>query len=111
MKGPAGTLGVKGSEFGEYNYYLALVQNKIQSNFRPPPGIKTQQLATVSFSILKTGQIANFTKTKSSGNLLVDNAAERAIRAAVPFPALPQEYVQGQLDLYFEFVTNPLAQR
>jgi periplasmic protein TonB len=111
VKGPAGTLGVKGSEFGEYNYYLALVQNKIQSNFRPPPGIKTQQLATISFSILKNGQMANFTKMKSSGNLLVDQAAERAIRAAVPFPGLPQEYTQGQLDLYFEFVTNPLAQR
>jgi TonB family protein len=111
LKGDAGTLKVQGSGFGEYNFYLAVVQSKIESNFRPPPGVKAQSLATIGFSILKNGQIANVQKVKTSGNLLIDQSAERAVRAAGRFPPLPPQYEQGQLDIYFEFVINPLAQR
>lgn len=110
LEGKAGTLRVSGGGF-EYDFYLAVVQSKIEQNFRPPPGVRAQSLATVGFSIQKNGQISNITLVKPSGNLLIDQAAERAIRAAGRFPPLPPQYAQGQLDINFEFVINPLAQR
>jgi protein TonB len=108
--GEAGTLRVSGGGF-EYDFYLAVVQSKIEQNFRPPPGMRGQSMATVGFSIQKSGLVTNVTLAKSSGNLLIDQAAERAIRAAGRFPPLPPQYSQGQLDIYFEFVVNPAAGR
>ncbi|MCX6601142.1 MAG: TonB family protein [bacterium] len=106
--GEAGTLRVSGGGF-EYDFYLAVVQSKIEQNFRPPPGMRGQSMATVGFSIQKSGLVSNVTLAKSSGNLLIDQAAERAVRAAGRFPPLPPQYSQGQLDIYFEFVVNPAA--
>jgi protein TonB len=108
--GEAGTLRVSGGGF-EYDFYLAVVQSKIEQNFRPPPGMRGQSMATVGFSIQRNGLIANVALAKSSGNLLIDQAAERAVRAAGRFPPLPPQYNQGQLDIYFEFVVNPAAGR
>jgi periplasmic protein TonB len=110
LRGEAGTLRVQGSGF-EYDFYLSLIQSKIEQNFRPPPGVRAASLSTVGFSIQKNGLITNVTLTKSSGNLLIDQAALRAIRAAGQFPPLPAQYAQGQLDINFEFVINPTAGR
>ena len=110
LKGEAGTLRVSGGGF-EYDFYLAVVQSKIEQNFRPPPGVRGQSLATVGFTIQKNGTVANISLAKPSGNLLIDQAAERAVRAAGRFPPLPPQYTQGQLDIYFEFVINPAVGR
>jgi periplasmic protein TonB len=110
LKGEAGTLRVSGGGF-EYDFYLAVVQSKIEQNFRPPPGMRGQTMATVGFTIQKNGTVANIALAKPSGNLLIDQAAERAVRAAGRFPPLPPQYTQGQLDIYFEFVINPAAGR
>jgi protein TonB len=110
LKGEAGTLHVAGGGF-EYDFYLAVVQSKIEQNFRPPPGMRGNALATISFTIQKTGMIGNVSLAKSSGNLLIDQAAERAVRAAGRFPPLPPQYDKGQLDINFEFAVNPSASR
>ena len=110
VKGQAGTLVVGNGDF-DYDFYLAMIQSKISQNFRPPPGVRAQSQATMSFTILKSGDITNVTLSQSSGNLLIDQAAERAIRAAGSFPPLPSQYDQGRLDIYFEFVINPSAGR
>jgi periplasmic protein TonB len=108
LTGKAGTLGVSGEGF-EYDFYLAVVQSKIEQNFRPPPGIRGQMLSTVAFTIQKNGMVEGVGLYKPSGNLLIDQAAERAIRAAGPFPPLPPQYDKGRLDIYFEFAVNPSA--
>ncbi|MBU0510010.1 TonB family protein [bacterium] len=108
LVGKAGTMHVGGEGF-EYDFYLAVVQSKIEQNFRPPPGVRGQTLATVAFRIEKNGMITSVTLAKSSGNLLIDQAAERAIRAAGRFPPLPPQYDKGVLDINFEFVVNPAA--
>jgi TonB family protein len=110
LKGEAGTLRVAGGGF-EYDFYLAVVQSKVEQNFRPPPGLRSGSMATISFSIQKNGTLANINLAKSSGNLLIDQAAERAVRAAGRFPPLPAQYEQGQLDINFEFVVNASAAR
>ncbi|HEY3296966.1 MAG TPA: TonB family protein [bacterium] len=109
VSGPAGTI-VVGNGF-DYDYYLAVIQTKISQNFRPPPGVRAQSLASMTFTIMKGGDISNVKLAQSSGNLLIDQAAERAIRAAGHFPPLPSQYDQGRLDIYFEFVINPSTGR
>lgn len=103
-----GTLRLSGGGF-EYDFYLAVVQSKIEQNFRPPPGVRGSTLATVAFTIEKNGSLTGIALAKSSGNLLIDQAAERSVRAAGRFPPLPPQYERGQLDIYFEFVVNPAA--
>jgi TonB family protein len=110
VKGQAGTMVVGNGDF-DYDFYLAMIQSKISQNFRPPPGVRAQSQATMSFTILKSGEITNVTLSQSSGNLLIDQSAERAIRAAGSFPPLPSQYDQGRLDIYFEFVINPSTGR
>ncbi len=94
----------------EYDFYLGLVQSKIERNFRPPPGRKSA-MALVGFTILKSGEITRIALAQSSGNLLVDQAAERAVRAAGRFPPLPAQYTSGELSINIEFVANPRAGR
>ncbi len=90
----------------EYDFYLSIVQAKIQQNFRPPPGRKSA-MAVVSFVILKTGEISNIQLLQTSNSLLVDQAAQRAVRAAGRFPPLPAQYGSDQLAINIEFVANP----
>ena len=90
----------------EYDFYLGLVQKKIEQNFRPPPG-KNRMMAVVSFVFQRTGDISDVQIVKPSGNLLVDQAAQRAVRAAGHFPPLPAQYGSSQLPINIEFVANP----
>ncbi|MBI5060113.1 TonB family protein [candidate division KSB1 bacterium] len=106
----AGTLTLQNPGF-EYDFYLAVVQSKIEQNFRPPPGAKAQHMSTVSFVIQSDGKITNIELIKGSGNLLLDQAAERAVRFAGKFPPLPPQYEKGELGINFEFVVNPKAGR
>jgi protein TonB len=108
LKGEAGTLKLKNPGF-EYDFYLALIQSKIERNFRPPPGVRGQHLATMSFTITRSGSLTNITLVKPAGNSLINRAAVRAIRAAGRFPPLPSQYEKGELGIYFEFVVNDAA--
>ena len=99
------TLKLKNPGF-EYDFYLGIVQSKIEQNFRPPPG-KQKALAVVSFVIMKSGEIADIRILQSSGNLLADPAAEPGVRAAGRFPPLPAQYGSDQLAINVEFVANP----
>jgi TonB family protein len=105
LKGEAGTLKVKNPGF-EYDFYLALIQSKIERNFRPPPGVRGQHMATVTFTITKDGGMTGIGLVQSSGNLMIDQSAERAVRAAGRFPPLPPQYEKGELGINFEFVVN-----
>ncbi|MBU0691113.1 TonB family protein [bacterium] len=108
LKGEAGTLKLQNPGF-EYDFYLALIQSKIERNFRPPPGVRGEHMATVTFVITKNGSMINIGLIQSSGNLLIDQSAERAVRAAGRFPPLPPQYEQGELGINFEFVVNSAA--
>jgi protein TonB len=108
LTGEAGTLRLQNPGF-EYDFYLALIQSKIERNSRPPPGVRGDHMATVSFTITRNGSVENIGLVQSSGNLLIDQAAERAVRAAGHFPPLPPQYEKGELGINFEFVVNASA--
>jgi protein TonB len=105
LSGAAGTMHV-GGDF-TYDWYLALIQSKIEQSFRPPPGRRKALMAILEFRISKTGEVVALQRKQSSGDFLFDQAAERAIRAAGRFPPLPANFEASELGINFEFVSNP----
>lgn len=73
--------------------YLAIVREKIEQNWNPPPGIKNLK-AKVLFTILRSGRVGDAKLEQSSGNFYFDQAAMRAILSSSPFPHLPEGFFQ-----------------
>ncbi len=71
--------------------YLAVIRNKIEQNWSPPPGIKGTK-AKVFFRILRSGRVAGAELKESSGNFYFDQAAVRAILLSSPFPEMPDGF-------------------
>jgi TonB family protein len=105
LSGAAGTMYV-GGDF-TYDWYLTLIQSKIEQSFRPPPGRRKSLMAVLEFRISKAGEIVALQRRQSSGDFLFDQAAERAVRAAGRFPPLPANFDATELGINFEFVSNP----
>jgi len=95
-----------GGDFA-FDWYLALIQSKIEQNFRPPPGRRKALMAVLEFRISKGGEVVGLQRKQSSGDFLFDQAAERAVRAAGRFPPLPETFGATELGINFEFVSNP----
>lgn len=71
--------------------YLAVVRDKVERNWSPPPGAKGTK-ATVVFKVLRSGRVGEARLEQSSGNFYFDQAAMRAIHASSPFPPLPEGF-------------------
>ena len=82
--------------------YLAIIRDKIEQNWNPPPGIKGTK-ATVLFRVLRSGRVGDAELQESSGNFYFDQAAVRAILLSSPFPPMPdafyKEYAEFSVDL------------
>lgn len=82
--------------------YLALIRDKIERNWNPPPGARGTR-AKVTFTIYRSGRVADASLAEGSGNFYFDQAAMRAILASSPFPPLPEgffrEYEVFSVDL------------
>lgn len=75
--------------------YMAHMNNKINSNWNPPPGAQGI-MAKVQFSILRTGRLSEPPKLlRSSGNHYFDQAAMRAILQCDPFPPMPEGFFRS----------------
>lgn len=59
--------------------------------------------AIIFFKISRDGSINSETIKDSSGNSLFDDQALHAVTVASPFPPLPPEYPDNDLEVYFEF--------
>jgi TonB family protein len=105
LAGTAGTMRVEGGF--SYDWYLALIQSKIEQNFRPPPGRRKMLMTIMEFRISRRGDIIGLRRKQTSGDFLFDQSAERAVRAAGRFPPLPANFEAGELGINFEFVSNP----
>lgn len=71
--------------------YLALVRDKIQQNWNPPPGVATAK-AKVEFTVLRSGRVGDAKLLASSSNFYFDQAAVRAILMSSPFPPMPEGF-------------------
>jgi periplasmic protein TonB len=84
-------------------YYLSLVDYKINTNWTPVGGGKTNEVV-VRFRVLRSGQVRDIELESSSGVASLDAAALRAIRQSVPLPPFPNLLTEPQLDLRYRFV-------
>jgi TonB family protein len=71
--------------------YVAIVRDKVERNWNPPPGAKGATVK-VLFTILRSGRVGETRLTVPSGNFYFDQAAMRAILASSPFPPLPEGF-------------------
>ena len=67
--------------------YMASIQHKIRSAWKPPSGLKPMKVV-VHFSVDKSGKTSNARIAKSSGNKACDDSALKAISAVSPLPKL-----------------------
>jgi len=106
-----GTGAGAGDPFGvagfPFQFYLQMISDKITSNWFQAlvdPGVAGLLQTQVYFRIYKNGTISDIKIDVSSGVESFDLSARRAIQAAAPFAALPNEY-DGQylgITLVFE---------
>lgn len=88
----------------QYNYYLDLISNKIDENWRNPyEGQSGKISAIVYFIIKKDGTLDKIKLDKSSNNYYFDQAALGAVYATRKLPPLPQEFNRDWLGVFFEF--------
>ena len=71
--------------------YVAIVRDKVERNWNPPPGAKGAT-AKVTFTILRSGRVGEAKLAAASGNFYFDQAAMRAILHSSPFPPLPEGF-------------------
>jgi len=99
----AGALAIDASDF-PYAWYLRQVLQKVQTewqrqNLRNDP----TQRPLVMVEIQRDGSIRAPRIEQTSGNVVYDQAALRAIVEASPFPPLPQDWSRPSLRVMFRF--------
>ncbi|MCM2254301.1 MAG: TonB C-terminal domain-containing protein [Vicinamibacteria bacterium] len=89
--GPVGP-GLPGGTTSTGDWYLAAVQQKIWMIWNQQLRTGTYPPVTVRFTILGDGQVTDVAIVQSSGQYLLDQAAQRAVLTAGPFSPLPRSY-------------------
>jgi periplasmic protein TonB len=101
--GPA-TIGDE--SFGvRYGEYVRAMTTAIREKWQQAGGPRTVPRVYVTFKIARDGTVSNVALEQSSGSVLQDNAALRAVQSAT-MPPLPRDYLKGSIDVrfYFEYV-------
>jgi len=88
-----------------FPHYITLIQYRIENNWEPPFSGQ-QLLATVYFKITRSGEIEDVKLEQSSGNVVFDQAAKRAVYNANPLPPLPADFGLQTLGVHFDFAAN-----
>jgi protein TonB len=92
-----------------YAWYVSIIQGKISSNWKQPSDrlvSKDALTSRVSFRISRNGSVDAITVRRSSGSTTVDQSATKAVRAAAPFPPLPDDYRENSLDVTIDFTVE-----
>lgn len=101
--GGGNSLKLDGPDF-PFPHYIALIQFRIESNWQAPFSGQGQRLATVYFKIMRSGEVTDVKLEQSSGNIVFDQAAQRAVYSANPLPPLPAGSGLETLGVHFDFV-------
>lgn len=90
------------------DYWARLVKRSIEKKWKVPAGAKIRaeaNTATVSFWVSRDGKLVGapqiVTQSKDPG---VSASAVRAIQQAAPFPLLPDEYTEKEVQVVYTFV-------
>jgi TonB family protein len=82
-------------------YYLAALRNKVSGNWSPSGSSEARTV--VFFRVYRDGSLADSYLETSSGNVVFDQAALRAVVVSEPFPPLPDEFNGTNLGVHFAF--------
>jgi TonB family protein len=88
--------------------WASVVVDRIQRYWVLPPVYELPNDAKVSLSIVikKNGELDSIEILEGTSIEVLDRAALEAIRAGLPFPALPIDFPGDLLEIIFEFVYN-----
>jgi TonB family protein len=98
--GPGGAFGTR------YAWYERLLRERVARAWRTDdvdPRLQTAPHVIVTFEIVRDGSVRNVRLLQRSGNLALDNSAQRAILQAGPFPQLPADYNRDSASVEFWF--------
>jgi TonB family protein len=102
-------LGQGGGDFAtRYGWYVEAVRRKIGSNwnlFEIDPAVRSARRArtVLTFTINRDGSVKNIRMESSSGNISMDNSAQRALASAGTMPPLPNDYAGSFVNVDFDF--------
>src|SRR5947209_7812284 len=108
----AGGLTIPGDAGGDfasrYGWYVASVKRLISANWLQntiDPAVRSARRAhtVVNFTINRDGSIKNIRIMQTSGNLSMDNSAQRALLSIEKFQPLPSDYNRSSIDVIFDF--------
>lgn len=77
---------ISGATAAEVGRYQDMIRSKIRRNIVMPPDVPDSSVAEFKVTLLPGGMVMDAVLMKSSGITAYDNAAERAIYKAQPFP-------------------------
>jgi TonB family protein len=91
-----------------YGWYIEAVKRRINTNwdqFTIDAQVRAERRAhtTLTFAIYRDGSVKNVRMEQSSGNLSMDNSAQRALLGSVPMPQLPSDYSGSYVTVIFDF--------
>ena len=86
-----------------FAYYLSTIKTKIAGYWRVPGTTSETIVCRVYFRIDRNGAVRSTSIETSSGNILFDQAAQRAVIQANPLPPLPQGFGDDYLGVHFSF--------
>ena len=88
----------------EIDKYQVLIRQKIERNWLKPPGELKALVTIVEVRLIPGGDVVDVSVVRTSGNLVYDRSAERAVRKASPLPLPKDPLIAAQLyNFKFEF--------
>lgn len=109
---PAPGVNIQGQGGGDfatrYGWYIEAVRRRINQNWLQStidPAVRSARTAhcVVTFTIYRDGSVKDIRLSQTSGNLSMDNSAQRALLSSVPMPALPGDYSGSFVNVTFDF--------
>lgn len=85
--------------------YMSALQKKIKGSWNPKT-MKKSRRTVLLFTVNKKGEVSNIRVVNSSGDKKADAEAIEAVKKSSPFPPLPNEYKEKNIDINFTFDYN-----
>ena len=88
--------------------WASIVIDRLQLNWNLPAVTELPDQAKISMIVVikKSGELDSIEILEGTTIEVLDRAALEAIRAGLPFPALPADFPGDLLEIIFEFVYN-----
>lgn len=100
-------IGTLAADFSTPQTYLDMVKIKIERYKAYPESARSRHIegtATLRFILTLDGEVKDIQIVKSSKNVLLDEAAIKALREAVPFPKPPSQLFKNDIPLQIDIV-------